>query len=182
MNIRVHVHKQTQNESDDPNLRYSMVSIASLQDTSDEISITNGLPFQIGPAPFEEASEETEDRIDYVVFSGCGCEIGCPVSDTDPNPNVGAITGTSSSEITIGEGLGSYKIAVPTRYFAMSMAEYHAFTGDEWLTFEPVSGYTGSHCSFSVCVGRDDRSPRCFSSSPPPAADSAALNVSVSAA
>ena len=180
MNIRVHVHKQTQNESDVPNLRYSMVSIACLQETSWSSHIVNRLPFQTGPLPFEEASEEYP--IDYVVFEGCGCEIGCPLSDTDPNPKVKAITGTSSSEVTGGEGLGQYKIAVPTRYFAISMEEYDYITGDEWLTFEPVSGYTGSHCSFSVCVGRDDRSPRCFSSTPPPAADSAALNVPVSAA
>ena len=163
-----------------------MVSIACLQYTStrgddENPVIVNGLPFEAGPWPFEDSIPD-DSRIDYVLFSGCGCDIKCPVSDTDPDPDVKAIIGTSSSEITSDMGLGFYKIALPTRYFAMSNFEYATQANDNWFTFEPVSGYTGSHCSFSVCVGRDDRSPRCFSSTPPPASDSAALHVPVSAA
>ena len=78
--------------------------------------------------------------IDYTIFNGCGCSISCPGD---------AVAGTSSPEITLWEGLGSFSIALPTKYFAMSQNEYEE-AGDQWLTFEAVRGDTGQHCTDSI--------------------------------
>jgi len=59
------------------------------------------------------------------------------------------VIGSSSPDVTSNEGLGDYRIAIPTHYLAMGFDDYWDH-GDPWLTSEGVSGFTGDHCGASV--------------------------------